>query len=220
MLSAISLKLKSAGILLLATMVMTTPVCAQTQVIAQRRLSDPIAYKKYIDPLLDVNDFGIEYYDDGAADASVLLPNNIQRPVEAVATLVRLKTKAFPLLIDCLGDTRLTNAIFDGNTITTRMREPVGYLCLDILMHLSPGKPAWILECVDDGLGACMEPEYYFRPDDYYNCRRQNCQARPWVFLVQRKWKRAYRIHLVKFKPLHAVYSVDEFIEPKAEPKK
>jgi hypothetical protein len=40
----------------------------------ETRLSTHADYEKYIDSLLQVKDFGIHYYDDGAADATVLFP--------------------------------------------------------------------------------------------------------------------------------------------------
>jgi hypothetical protein len=101
----------------------------------EKRLSRSAEYQKYIDPLLHVKEFGFHYYDDGAADATVLFPqsdtNPWQRPRDPVVALVRLGPKSFPLLIDCLGDGRLTTVEFDGNTTTRPMKVPVGYVCLD-----------------------------------------------------------------------------------------
>ena len=47
----------------------------------------PPDYKKYIDPLLGVADFGIHYYDDGAADASVLSPMTKDNPYDSRVSL-------------------------------------------------------------------------------------------------------------------------------------
>ena len=85
-----------------------------------------------------MNDFGIHYYDDGAADASVIFPSTdakpYDRPRESVVALVRLGPSAFPLLIDCLSDQRVTSVRFErvtsvrfeGNNITRPMNVPVG----------------------------------------------------------------------------------------------
>ena len=103
------------------------------------------------------------------------------RPPDPVVALVRLGTKGFPLLIDCLEDGRLTIIEFDGNTITEAMKVPVGYVCLDILMGTTRGRPTSDPDCADDGLGACMNDGYYFRPDDYYHCVEpaHSCDVRP-----------------------------------------
>lgn len=171
----------------------------------QKRLSDRSGYQKYIDSLLQVKDFGIHYYDDGAADATVLFPSSsatpYERPRDPVVTLVRLGVKSFPLLIDCLNDGRVTNVEFSGNTITRPMKVPVGYVCLDILMGTTRSRPLSDPDCADDGLGACMNYGYYFRPDDYYHCveRVRSCDVRPWVDVVQRNWKQQFlqgRLHL------------------------
>lgn len=171
----------------------------------QQRLSSGADYQRYIAPLLQVKDFGIQYYDDGAADATVLFPlsnaSPYERPRDPVAALVRLGVKSFPLLIDCLNDGRVTNLEFSGNTITRLMKVPVGYVCLDILMETTRGRPVSDPDCADDGLGACMNYGYYFRPDDYCHCveRIRSCDIRPWVEVVQRNWKQQFlrgRLHL------------------------
>jgi hypothetical protein len=175
---------------------------AISAVAQNARLSSPADYRKYIDPLLTVADFGIHYYDDGAADASVLFPmtndNPYERPRQPVLDLVRLGERGLPLLIDCLGDTRVTNVVFDGSRITRPMKVPVGYVCLDILMGVTRGKPASNPDCSDDGLGACMNDGFYFRPDDYSRCWQDTCVARPWIGVVQRKWRDALSHHRLK----------------------
>jgi hypothetical protein len=79
------------------------------------------------------------------------------------------------------------------------MNVPVGYVCMDILMNVVVGRPVSDPGCSDDGLGACMNNGFYFRPDDYYECSEKNCFLRPWVLVVQRKWRQAYLSHLLKF---------------------
>ena len=185
----------------------------------EKHLSSVAEYRKYIDPLLQVKDFGIHYYDDGAADATVLFPqseaNPWQRPRDPVIALIRLGPKSFPLLIDCLGDGRLTNVEFDGNTTTNRMKVPVGYVCLDILMGSTRGRPMSEPDCADDGLGACMNYGYYFRPDDYYHCveRLLTCNLRPWVGVVQQNWRRQFLQGRLHFHNPYDDTELDEYRE-------
>lgn len=144
------------------------------------RLSSKADYQKYIDPLLEVKDFGIEYTEDGAADATVLDSSRVTP--ESVIAVLRLKAQGLPLLIDCLNDGRLTSISFGGNATTREMKVPIGYVCLDILMGITKG-PISYPNCADDGLGACVHYELYFRPGDYYNCQEHEhaCLTRPWV---------------------------------------
>ncbi len=133
---------KIFGVIRLATALIFPVLCASP---ASQRFSSLEEYQRYIDPLLQVSDFGIHYYDDGAADATVLFPstetNPYNRPREPVIALVRLGAKAFPLLIDCLSDHRVTSVRFDGNNIARPMAVPVGYVCLDILIATAQGRP-------------------------------------------------------------------------------
>lgn len=156
-------------------------------------------YKKLIEPLLQVPDFRMHYSEDGAADATVTCPANndpCPSPPPAVAALMKNPRTTVPLLIDCLSDGRQTSVRFDGNTITRPMQVPVGYVCLDILMAWA-GKPIGDYGDCGDGLGACIDPEYYFRPDDYIQCWDESCYPRPWVFVVQRKWERTLKSGLL-----------------------
>jgi hypothetical protein len=170
---------------------------------AGQRQSTQAQYTKYVDALLQVKDFGIHYYDDGAADATVLFVYSdkvpLDSPPDAVLSFVRLGGGGLPLLIDCLDDGRLTAARFDGNVTTREMNVPVGYVCLDILMGVTRGKPAHEPDCVADGLGACMETPFYFRPDDYYHCWKDKCLVRPWVLAVQQTWRRAFLEKRLRF---------------------
>jgi hypothetical protein len=182
----------------------------------QTKLASSSEYHKYVDPLLKIEDFGISYSEDGAADATVLFPNSgTGRPVEPVIALVRLRQKGFSLLIDCLSDSRLTSASFGGNTI---MKVPVGYICLDLLMGTTRGKPVSDPDCADDGLGACMEKGFYFRPDDYYHCvdRLNKCLARPWIPVVQQNWRREFLRNRLQFiNPYENIQEYKEFTSPK-----
>src|SRR6516165_10284039 len=83
------------------------PLLAAPEIaLAQQRLSTQAQYAKYIDALLQVEDFGMHYYDDGAADATVLIAESgkvpLDNPPDAVLAFVRLGRDSLPLLIDCL----------------------------------------------------------------------------------------------------------------------
>jgi len=146
----------------------------------------------------------MEYFEDGAADASVLYPYDSKGayllPADAVLSFLALQQRSLPVLIDCLNDGRLTNAVFDGNRITERMRVPVGYVCLDILTGFVSGKPVSDPACSNDGLGACMNDGFYFRPDDYFLCSDKDCDPRPWVLVVQRNWRRMFLAGRLRFR--------------------
>jgi len=180
-----------------------------------KRLASAAAYHTYIDALLAVRDFGIHYYEDGAADASVLFPSTdatpYDRPRDPVIALVRLRDRSFPLLIDCLNDGRITSVRFDGNRITKPMGVPVGYVCLDILMGTASGRPVSDPECADDGLGACMNYGFYFRPDDYYNCSQHECLPRPWVTVVKQNWRTQFLAHRLRFDNPYDGLKVEEY---------
>ena len=153
------------------------------------------AYQQLIEPLLKVSDFHMHYYDDGAADASVTCPGDCagapsSKAVSEVQTLLRNPMTTVPLLIDCLNDGRQTSVRFDGNSTTKPMQVPIGYVCLDILMSRFVSQPIAEYQCMTDGLGACMNNGYYFRPDDYMRCGDSVCTPRPWVLEVQKNWQR------------------------------
>lgn len=177
-----------------------------SSLVGQSSLSSKTDYRKYIDPLLNVDDFGIEYVDDGAADATVLFPqeaaNPPGRPRDAVISLIRLGSKSIPLLIDCLNDSRVTSVRFQGNNMVRPMNVPVGYVCLDILIGVTPGWPISHPDCSDDGLGACTNYRFYFRPDDYSNCwqRSKQCALRPWIGVVQSNWRNQFLRRRLRFR--------------------
>ncbi len=155
-------------------------------------------YAKYIAPILAIRDFGIAYAEDGAADATVLFPPD-EKLRDPISELVRLGYRSVPLLIDCLDDGRTTSASFRGSTVSKPMNVPLGYVCLDVLIGISKAGPVHVAGCADDGLGACVKQEYYFRPDDYSRCWQDHCLPRPWVRLVQQNWKRLFRQKRIRF---------------------
>jgi hypothetical protein len=174
-----------------ALVAQTKPKCVDC---VPRNSHERSAYKKYIEPLLSVRDFHMSYADDGAADATVTCPGDCSdrapSSVPEVATLMKNPTITVPLLIDCLDDNRLTSVRFVDNEMIHPMQVPVGYVCLDILMSRFVSEPIAENDCRDDGIGACMNLDFYFRPDDYYHCFTDSCVPRPWVLVVQKNWRR------------------------------
>jgi hypothetical protein len=177
----------------------------------QQRLSEPSEYEGHIQPLLGVSDFGTHYYEDGAADASVVFPHDYKRPAQPVIDLVHLRSAGYRILIDCLTDRRVTTMRFDGNRITKPMSVPLGYVCLDILLQITKGKPVWEPECADDGLGACVEVGFYFRPDDYANCWETECSLRPWINVVQQNWRKTYLARQLRWHNPYDALDVKEY---------
>ena len=184
----------------------------------QRKLASTADYHRYIEALLDVKDFGTNYSEDGAADATVVFPGRGLRPAEPIVALLGLKGGALPLLIDCLSDMRITSVRFDGNSMTRPMNVPLGYVCLDILMNLAGG-PVFYPNCADDGLGACVNYNLYFRPDDYDGCSKQECLLRPWIIVVQRAWRRLYLAHKLKFHDPYEHSPEEQYKDLRSPPK-
>ena len=104
-----------------------------------------------------------------------------------------------PLLIDCLDDGRLTNVRFHASGSVKSKGVPLGYVCLDILTGVVPGEPISDPDCDADGLGACVNRGFYFRPDDYITCTEQRCIPRAIVAIVQRNWRRQFLRKRLKF---------------------
>ena len=167
-----------------------------------KRLSSAHDYRKYIDPLVSVPDFGRLYYDDGAADGSVLFTVDAKGlqgpPKKEVEAILDLKSASIPLLIDCLSDTRLTSATFSGDW-GENAKVAVGYICMDLLTVTTRGPQGSQMGCEYDGLGSCMAEGYHFRPDDYIR-RIRAYDAKPWIRQVQRNWRTIHSRKQVRFK--------------------
>lgn len=161
-------------------------------------LSSRADYTTYIEPIRAVDDFGVEYSEDGAGDATVLLPRDKVR--EPILALLQLGQRGIPLLIECLVDGRVTAVRFNGNTVSRPMRVPLGYVCLDILLGVTRATALQVRDCADDGMGACIDERYYFRPDDYSRCWPDMCLPRPWVRTVQNNWRRLWLRKRIHFK--------------------
>jgi hypothetical protein len=136
----------------------------------------------------------MQYVEDGAADRSI----SEKRGLEDVEAFFQLGPRAVPLLIDHLDDARLTHATFEGGlTGERRLRVPVGFLCLDLLISLVEKNEPMFSESVtgDDGLAeSCsIHFEYFFRPDDYRTTGSEDEWApRSVVYWVKSNWRRAY----------------------------
>lgn len=182
----------------------------------RHHLSSAAAYHKYIDPLLAESNFGVEYTEGGGGDASVLYPlrngNPYAPPSSSVIGIVRAGAKAFPALVDCLTDGRTTSVYFDGNNITERMKVPVGYVCLDILMAIAQG-PGIKTEEEADGLGGDMNTDFYFRPNDYANCwpTLGQCDIEPWVAVVQKSWTKEFLKGQLQFRNPYDKWRIPEY---------
>src|SRR5712692_11654801 len=88
--------------------------------------------ERLIDKLATAPDLRCTYNEDGAADATVL-----QNPVPEVLALLKLGRRVVPLLVDHLDDVRQTAARYDGGRFRSDpLHVSVGYVCLDILVHV------------------------------------------------------------------------------------
>ena len=145
--------------------------------------------EKLIDALASV-DFGLVYAEDGAADGSItdkrtVLVNQGPKAFQPVQAILDLKERSIPLLIEHLDDSRPTLTRFAGKPV------PVGYLGLDILMNvIGSNHKVFFTDCRDDGLGACVEPKYYFRPNASSDELRR----------VKANWQKLYRARRLKYR--------------------
>ena len=135
-------------------------------------------------------DFGNVYYDDGAADGTITEKGELIgsgpnfKPHPTVKALVDLRNNAIPLLIEHLDDTRPTRAYFKGKPV------PLGHVALDILTHIiEMNRGIFVIDCADDGLGACIQAGYYFRPDASLQEMKD----------VKEKWRKPYRGGAIRF---------------------
>jgi hypothetical protein len=110
------------------------------------------------------------------------------KPDARVKAVVDLKRSAVPLLIDHLDDRRPTRILFNGRPT------PLSHVALDILSHVvKPNDKLFILDCADDGLGACFQPGYYFRPDASMDQMR----------VAKSNWQKAYKSGTIQFEYPH-----------------
>src|SRR5262249_26509727 len=139
------------------------------------------------------------YHDDGAADATVTAvatpdASRQDAPAQGRAGL-DLRPPCLPLLIPPLDDHRLTSCTFDGGRFAqSPIQVPLGYVCLDILLNATAGQAVHVVDCADDGLGACVRAGYYFRPDVLSGPDGVVTMRR-----VKTRWQRAYRAKRMRF---------------------
>src|SRR5262245_42539936 len=143
--------------------------------------------------------FKTVYHDDGAADATVTAvatPDASRQDAPAqVRAVLDLGPSCLPLLIACLDNQRLTSATFDGGRFTQApIQVPLGYVCLDILLNATAGQAVHVVDCSDDGLGACVRAGDYFMPDGVTRADGVRTVRR-----VKQRWQHAYRAKRVRF---------------------
>ena len=189
---------------LIATAIIVLCVFLPSPVEAQRYAA--ASAERHIDALMSAPIL-VTYVDDGAADSSVTSIGDssrlgvVEEPIPSVRDIIKLRQRGIPTLIAHLDDTRLTAAklcsYFPGGR-----REctpvPVGYVCLDILMHIVRAPTIIRSDCGDDGLRACVLDGYYFRPDAYSR-KHGSLIARSEVHRVKSNWQRAYRQRRLKY---------------------
>ena len=141
----------------------------------------------------------VTYYDDGAADASIVQTEYDSETHRTIiksgvpSRIIQNGDESLLMLIDNLDDMRLSRSTFNGRAV------PVGYLCLDILCfmvdHLNP---MFVPDCCDDGLGACYKKGFYFRPDAHVRNGQAVAEAPAIMKVVKANWIKAYREGKVK----------------------
>jgi hypothetical protein len=82
-------------------------------------------------------------------------------PPPQLRAIGELGQAAIPLLIKHLDDQRPTQATYRQQPVS------VGYLVLDLLLHMTDMNDERVMVpgCEHQGLGDCMQPEFYFSPD-------------------------------------------------------
>ena len=157
-------------------------------VVASAQNRPSAAEERLISALLSVN-FENIYADDGAADGTVTDAGMVKarygdNAYAKVHQILDLGPRAIPLLLEHLDDLRLSKTLFNGRPV------PLGHIALDVLIHVAgDNSRIYIADCADDGLGACYEPDYYFRPD----AKRDEMRR------VKQKWLRLYRSGAIAF---------------------
>jgi hypothetical protein len=141
------------------------------------------------------------YVEDGAADGTLLVQPPSGKPLPLVERIIACPDEAGPELIACLDDERITQ--IQCKTKRTSFKPqgvPMGYLCLDLLLALTESNPiVSVLDCADDGLGACVHSGYYFRPDDYVRTGPR-LKPLPVVYKVKKAWVRLLKSGGMRFR--------------------
>ena len=151
-----------------------------------------------LDQLIQLRPLGVVYTSDAAADGSIVsIPPGYQHgPRPQMLPFLKCGRYAAAVLIAHLDDTRLSWAGFNQ----AKNRVPVGYICLDILIAMTPfGSDIRNPETEnDDGLGAGIRPAFYFRPDDYER-EAGRYIPRATVRSAQKAWQKVFADSSVTF---------------------
>lgn len=144
------------------------------------------------------------YVDDGAADGSAIEEaDGWYKAREPIAQLLRCSSESAPLLIEHLDDTTMTRLECESELTHKkyggRVHVPIGYVCLDLLEHMTFEPQIHETDCADDGWGACIKPEFYFRPDSYSRINGK-CVVTAQIRKVKRAWARALKSGKLHFR--------------------
>lgn len=149
-----------------------------------------VVLRSTIDSLAKVRAEEVLYVEDGAGDGTVLRSKD--ETATLVSKLTRCPEELGPLLIDRLDSRKLTS--FKTETALTGPHGravTLGFVCLDLLLQIVvPQEELFDEDCADDGLGACVNPPYYFRPDE------SDLVA---VSATKRAWQRLLRAGRLRF---------------------
>jgi hypothetical protein len=186
----------ASGLLAVCALVVALPGLSQPAGCANAELETAL------DRVLQLKSLGNVYFEDAAADGSVvMIPPTYRAARPEIIPLLACEARAAEVLVEHLDDTRLTSARFKGGAHWSHpIRVPLGVLCLDVLISLSPfGSPVRDPKTEnDDGLGAGVRAEYYFRPDDF-DIKVGRYAPKAHVLAVKEAWQKALREGILRF---------------------
>ncbi len=112
------------------------------------------------------------YVEDGAGDGTLTQHPEAKEAVEAIlacpkgAAAVLVKHLDNRVLTHVLAETA-SNPPGTGDRGSIVRRVVLGVLALDLLLQMfdEPSSIVYVADCADDGLGACVQPQFYFRSD-------------------------------------------------------
>ena len=184
------------GLLIVCALVVARPALCQPAGCTVPELESTLT------ALVELEDLGGIYFEDAAADGSVvMLPPDYLVARPEIVPFLRCEARAAEVLIAHIDDTRVTSARFKGGAHWPQpMRVPLGVLCLDILISLSPfDSPVRDPETEDnDGLGAGVLAEFYFRPDAF-DIRNAAYTPDTHVLAVKEAWEKALHDGRLRF---------------------
>jgi len=147
------------------------------------------------------------YVEDGAADGHILLVKDD----ENIKNILACKNKAIPILIDNINNKTESLVCFRGGIDeTVIIPVTVGFIAQDILLNSNGwDKDITYSDCNDDGLGACVKNEYYFRPDRFFINDTKQISDR--VKQVKNNWLEAYKNNKFGFVSPEWYYKSDSY---------